>query len=802
MIKVKVDNVFSTDNEVKGSQADAQSKRMSLPVLALRDLVVFPYMTVPLFIGRPKSVNAIDEAFNKRKKLFVVAQKDSTVDNITERDLYLTGTICRVSQVIRLADSTLKVLICGEKRGETKKIMTKSDMFFASVSLCKEEIVDSKKAEALRLVLLSNFVQFIRQDRKVPSDVVSLIETIEDYAKLCDNVSSYLPLKLTERQKLLEMASVIDRFEFLILAMEEKSELMYVEKKIKSRVKKQVEKTQKEYYLNEQLKAIYKELGDADDINQEIRELEKSVHSSCMSPEAKAKALHELKKLRGMPPSSQEGAVIRSYVDWLLNIPWIPSNQTVSMLETERILDENHYGLEKIKERITEYVAVQHRVKKMKGQIMCFVGPPGVGKTSLGKAIAKATGKSFARIALGGVDDESEIRGHRRTYIGSMPGKIVQAMKRAKTTNPVIMLDEIDKTGSDWRGDPVSALLEVLDPEQNDSFTDHYIEIPYDLSDVMFIATANSLSVPHALLDRMEIIRLSGYTETEKLQIAKQYIIPKQLEENGLTPAELLLPADVVLAIIRDYTRESGVRNLEREIAKIARKVVKKLEIDPGLNVVHVTPTDLKQFLGIPKYTFLKKGKEDMIGVVAGMAWTESGGDLLSVEALLLPGTGGIISTGKLGEVMQESVKAAYSYVKSQAATLNIDAEMFSKHDIHIHVPEGAVPKDGPSAGVTICTAIVSALTKRKVKNDLTMTGEITLVGKVLPIGGLKEKLLAARRGEMQVVFIPKDNELDLEEIPANLKKEMNIKGVSHVSEIFDIAFVDKRENHPVLLSY
>lgn len=760
-----------------------------LPVLALRDLVVFPHMTIPLFIGRKKSVGAVEDAFNSDKKVFVVTQKDSSLDQISNKDLYNFGTICEVSQVIKLADGTLKVLIDAKYRGEAREISEEKDMFVAEVLPCEETLGDIKKTEALRLVLISNFSHFVKQNKKIPTDVVTSIENIEDVSKLCDNISSYIPLKLTERQHVLEELSISNRLEYLVVALEEKSELMYVEKKIKSRVKKQVEKTQKEYYLNEQLKAIYKELGDVDDLNQELRDIEKKILTVKMSKEAKDKTLHEIKKLRGMSPASQEGAIIRTYIDWMLSIPWSPSKGKNSISATEQILNENHYGLEKIKERITEYVAVQNRVKKMKGQIMCFVGPPGVGKTSLGKSIAKATGKSFARIALGGVDDESEIRGHRRTYIGAMPGKIVQAMKRAKTTNPVIMLDEIDKIGSDWRGDPAAALLEVLDPEQNNTFTDHYIEVPYDLSDVMFIATANTFDIPPALLDRMEIIRLSGYTEEEKLEIAKLFVIPKQLEENGISNEELKILDSSVLQIIRDYTRESGVRGLEREIAKIARKSVKRLEKEVGLKTIEVSEKNIKEFLGIPKYTFLKQEKEDTIGVVSGMAWTEAGGDLLSIEALLLPGSGNIISTGKLGEIMQESVKAAYSFAKSQAEFLDIDEEMFSKHDIHIHVPEGAVPKDGPSAGVTICTAIMSVLTKRKIRKDITMTGEITLVGKVLPIGGLKEKLLAARRGGMKIVFIPKANEIDLEEIQTCILDDIVIKPVSHVDEILKEAF-------------
>ena len=571
--------------------------------------------------------------------------------------------------------------------------------------------------------------------------------------------------------------------------MEEKSELVLVEKKIKSRVKKQVEKNQKEYYLNEQLKAIYKELGDAEDVNQEVKALERQIKKSHMSNEAKEKALGELKKLKNMPPLSQEGGIIRTYIDWLINIPWTHSNEESTLKEAEESLNKSHYGLEKVKERIMEYLAVQKRVSKMKAQIMCFVGPPGVGKTSLGKAIAEATKKSFVRVALGGVNDESEIRGHRRTYIGAMPGKIIQALKKSKTTNPVIMLDEIDKLGSDWRGDPASALLEVLDPEQNQSFVDHYIEIPYDISETMFITTANSLDIPNALLDRMEVINLSGYTEEEKLNIAKLHITPKQLELNGLNNDELEISDSAVMKIIRNYTMESGVRNLEREIAKVCRKIVRKILSEEVKSLIKIDDMNISGYLGIERYTQLESGKEPKVGVVMGLAWTEAGGDVLEVESLLLPGTGNTISTGKLGEVMQESIKAAYSYVKSQSKKLGLDPEDFAKTDIHIHVPEGAVPKDGPSAGITICTAIVSSLTNRKVRSDIAMTGEITLVGKVLGIGGLKEKLLAARRSGVKKVFIPQENEKDIADLPQVLKDEIEIKCVKHIDDILSEVF-------------
>ncbi len=766
-------------------------KSSQMPVLALRDAVIFPYMAIPLFIGRQKSITAIDYAFSKNKKIFLVAQKDSTLDNISTQDLYTTGTICAISQIIKLSDGTIKVLITGQSRGRSKRIVEKDNMFTASVTPLYDEMDDKRNAEAMRLAALSQFEQFIKTSKKLSVEIYNALFAIESPSKLADNMASYMPIKVSEKQEILEEISVEKRLEKLIAIIENTNELVQVEKRIKNRVKKQVEKNQKEYYLNEQIKAIRKELGDSEEQANELYEIETKIKNAHMSKEAENKALAELKKLKNMPPLSQESGIIRNYIDWLLGVPWKSKKEKVVLTKAEKSLDESHYGLEKIKERIVEYLAVQQRVKKMKAQIMCFVGPPGVGKTSLGKAIANATHKSFVRIALGGVNDESEIRGHRKTYIGAMPGKIMQAMKKAGTSNPVIMLDEIDKLGSDWRGDPASALLEVLDPEQNSAFVDHYMEVPYDLSNVMFITTANSLDIPSPLLDRMEVIFLSGYTEEEKLNIAKLHIISKQKEENGLEDGELEITDDAIYSIIRHYTRESGVRNLERSIAKIARKSVKKILTEPKTKHITVTSSQLKDFLGVQKYSFLEVEKEDRIGVVTGLAWTEMGGDMLSIESLLLPGSGNIISTGQLGDVMQESVKAAYSYVKSQSAILKLDDEIFSKNDVHIHVPEGAVPKDGPSAGVTICTAIVSALTKRKVKHDIAMTGEITLRGKVLAIGGLKEKLLAANRGDVKVVYIPKENEKDLVELPQNLLKSLDVRCVSHINEILQTSFVD-----------
>lgn len=772
----------------KNSPKKIESNR--IPLIALRDTVVFPEFVVPLFIGRQKSIKAIETAFEKDKQIILVTQKDPTLDVVTSNDLFSFGTVCHIDQMIKLTDGTVKILVDGLYRAAVNNISDDENMMWADAIEAKISQYDPKELDGLRLAVLSNFETFFKQNRKLPADVLSAISSIEDHSKLCDTITSYLPLKISEKQGILESLDVKNRLEKIIFLMEEKSELSLVEKKIKSRVKRQVEKNQKEYYLNEQLKAIYKELGDAEDLNQEVRSLETKIKKSKMSAEAKDKALAELKKLKNMPPMSQEGGIVRTYIDWLLSLPWGHSTEESTIAFAEETLEHSHYGLEKVKERIMEYLAVQKRVPKMKAQIMCFVGPPGVGKTSLGKAIAEATKKSFVRVALGGVSDEAEIRGHRRTYIGAMPGKIIQAIKKAKTTNPVIMLDEIDKLGADWRGDPASALLEVLDPEQNGSFVDHYIEVPYDLSETMFITTANSLDIPSALLDRMEIIPISGYTEEEKLNIAKIHILPKQLEQNGLKEDELIISDDAILKIIRHYTMESGVRSLEREISKIARKVVRKIVSDGTIKTVDVNSDNISEFLGVVKYTHLEAEKEARVGVVTGLAWTEMGGDVLSIESLLLPGTGQIISTGKLGEVMQESIKAAYSFVKSQSEKLGIDEEDFSKTDIHVHVPEGAVPKDGPSAGITIYTAIVSAFTDKKVKPDIAMTGEITLIGKVLAIGGLKEKLLAARRSGIKKVFIPKENEKDIPELPQVLKDAIEIVCIKHVDEVLSAVFV------------
>lgn len=763
--------------------------KKSFPVVPLRDTVVFPEFVVPLFVGRPKSINAIEKAFESSKMALFVTQKDPIIDSISMNEIYNVGTIGMIDHIIKLADGTVKILVTGVYRAIIDEIVVDNDIMLATIRTETEIVEDENAIAGLMMAALSDFEIFAKQSKKISIDVVAFVSSIENPSKLTDAIASYLPLKISEKQSILENFSVNKRLEKIIFLMEEKIELSQVEKKIKARVKKQVEKNQKEYYLNEQLKAIYKELGDQEDFNHEIKLFEKKIKKSQMAKEAQEKAMLELKKLRNIAPLSQESGIIRTYLDWLINLPWVSTKSQVDMKYSEETLDSSHYGLEKVKERIMEYLAVQKRVTKMKAQIMCFVGAPGVGKTSLGQAIAKATQKEFVRISLGGISDEAEIRGHRRTYIGAMPGKIIQAMKKAKTLNPVIMLDEIDKIGADWKGDPASALLEVLDPEQNNAFTDNYIEVPYDLSEVMFITTANSLDIPRALLDRMEVIHISGYTEEEKINIARKYILPKQIAQNGLQETELDIADDAIRSIVQGYTMESGVRGLERQLAKIARKTVRKIVSNPEIEKISIIDRNLKVFLGTVKYEYLTAAKEPQTGVVTGLAWTENGGDVLQIESLMLAGSGNIICTGRLGEVMQESIKAAYSFVKSQMKKLKLKEDNFSKNDIHIHVPEGNVPKDGPSAGITICTAIVSAFTNKKVKSDVAMTGEITLVGKVLGIGGLKEKLLAAKRTGIKTVFIPQENEKDLEELPKSLLDDLSIICVNHVEQVLAEVF-------------
>ncbi len=757
---------------------------LTIPLIALRDIVLFPGAIEPLLIGRTKSVNAVCQAYETQQDILVVTQRDASIDEIKEKDLYTIGTIGHIHNFLKLNDGTVKVLIKGLYRVSISKVFDNTDIIQASYIKLISKTRTSKTLEGLKLALISAFESFCKYSKKLPSDALKTIYNIEDASQVCDIIASYLPLKVSEQQDMLELVNVKERIEKLIFIIEGQTELFLVEKKIKNRVKKQVEKSQKEYYLHEQLKAINKELGNSEEQTDEIEELNNKIKSLPMSKETSAKALQELKRLKNMPNFSQESVVIKTYIDWLVSIPWKQSKDELSMEYAEEVLNKNHYGLDKIKDRILEYIAVYKRTKKVKSQILCFVGPPGVGKTSLGKSIANAMHRPFARISLGGVTDEAEIRGHRRTYVGSMPGRIIQAMKRISVTNPIILLDEIDKLGSD----PESALLEVLDPEQNSTFTDNYLEVQYDLSQVIFIATANSFDISLPLLDRMEVIQLNGYTEEEKLNIAQHFIIPKQLEENGLKNNEVEICDDAILDVVRYYTMESGVRNLERKISKIVRKVVRKLVSNKSESqqTITINKDNLKDYLGIKKYDQNIVVKEPTVGVVNGLAWTETGGDVLTIEALKIPGTGQLLTTGKLGEVMQESMKAAYSFVKSQYKILGIEEDDFTKYDIHVHVPEGAVPKDGPSAGITICTAIVSAFTDKKPRSDIAMTGEITLVGKVLPIGGLREKLLAARRNGIKNIIIPKDNEKDIDELPKILKDALQIQCVKHVNEVLN----------------
>ncbi len=765
----------------------------SYPLISLRDAVIFPDVVEPFFIGRTKFINAATKAFETGCEVFAIAQKDASVDDITQADLFSVGTIAHIYHLMKLSDGTIKTLIGGIKRATLKELIEKDNVLIANVIDKKTHFRGLKNTGGMIKALKSTFEQFCTQNSNIPPDTLHTISGIDDPEKLCDAISSYLPLKVTEQQELLEITELKKRIEKVLFIMTNQAELAVLEERIKDRIKKQVEKQQKEYYLNEQLKAINKELGNDEDTSNEFDKLEQNINSLNMSSEIKDKALHELKKLKNLPPLAQEASVIKSYLECLTALPWDADHSEISIKFASDSLNSSHYGLDKIKDRILEYIAVSKRLSKkdkMKAQILCFVGPPGVGKTSLGKAIATSINRPFVRIALGGVCDEAEIRGHRKTYVGAMPGKIIQAMKKVSVTNPVMMLDEIDKLGYDGRGDPTSALLEVLDPEQNNSFVDNYLEVPYDLSEIMFIATANSYEISLPLMDRMEIIQLSGYTEEEKLEIAKRFILPKQFNENGIKVNELKIDDDAIKTIIQKYTMESGVRNLERQIAKISRKSVLQLDLHKAKVPVIISKKKLQEFLGAEKYSTTMALKKPTVGVVMGIAWTEMGGDVLTIEALKLPGSGQLITTGKLGEVMQESMKAAYSFVKSKYKTLGIKEDDFSKCDIHIHAPEGAVPKDGPSAGVTICTAIVSAMTKQKVKADVAMTGEITLVGKVLAIGGLKEKLLAARRSKIKKVLIPKENEKDLAELPSVLRNDLEILCVSTVDEVLKEALL------------
>lgn len=758
------------------------------PILPLRDIVVYPKMIVPLFVGREKSIKALQQAIDNDQNIVLATQKEAAVEDPKPEDIFKVGTLGTVVQLVRLPDGTVKVLVEGLERVKIDDFIMADGFMQVDVEILAEDNVHDVETEALSRAVLSQFEEYVKLSKKVPPEVLVSVSQIEDYNKLADTIASHLSLKINEKQALLEGKTLKDRFNKILEFMDAEITLLEVENKIKSRVKKQMEKSQKEYYLNEQMRAIQKELGDGDE-ESEIDAYMQKIEKTKLSKEAREKALAEVKKLKTMSMMSAEATVVRNYLDWLLDIPWHKrSKVNKDLKKAAEILDADHYGLEKVKERIIEYLAVQSRADKVKGPILCLFGPPGVGKTSLGKSIARATGRSFVRTSLGGMRDEAEIRGHRRTYIGSMPGKIIKGMKKAGTSNPLFLLDEIDKLGSDWRGDPSSALLEVLDPEQNNSFNDHYLEVDYDLSDVMFVTTANSLDMPRPLLDRMEIIRLSGYTEDEKIQIAKRHLMPKIFSENAVKPEELFISDDAIRDIIRYYTREAGVRNLERELSNIARKAIKGLLMHQNRERINVDGGNLEEYLGVRKFRFSEAEEEDHIGVTTGLAWTEVGGDILFIEAVDMPGKGIVKQTGKLGDVMKESIETAYSVVRSHAEKLGIKPEVFEKTDIHVHVPEGATPKDGPSAGIAMYTTLVSVLTKVPVRKDVAMTGEITLQGRVLPIGGLKEKLLSALRGGIKTVIIPKDNEKDLREIPDNVKKGLKIIPVSNADEVLEIA--------------
>lgn len=761
------------------------------PVLPLRDIVVYPKMIVPLFVGREKSIRALQEVVDGDQNIVLTTQKDASVEEPKNNDIYKVGTLGTVLQLLRLPDGTVKVLVEGLERVKLDKVYDDGAFMSANITVMPDTPLDEKEIEGAARAVLSQFEEYVKLSKKTPPEVLVAVNQIDDYSKLADTIASHLALKISDKQALLEGATLSERFEKILEFMDAEITLLEVENKIRNRVKKQMEKSQKEYYLNEQMKAIQKELGDDED--DEISEYMKKIEKTRLTKEAKDKALAEVKKLKSMSAMSSEATVVRNYLDWILDIPWKKRSKVNKDLnKAMEILEADHYGLDKVKERIIEYLAVQARADKVKGPILCLVGPPGVGKTSLGKSIAKATGRSFVRASLGGMRDEAEIRGHRRTYIGSMPGKIVKGMKKAGTSNPLFLLDEIDKLGNDYRGDPSSALLEVLDPEQNATFNDHYLEVDYDLSDVMFVTTANSLDMPRPLLDRMEIIRLSGYTEDEKIEIAKRHLIPKIFAENAVDAKELEITESATRSIIRYYTREAGVRNLERELATIARKAVKETLLSKKPKKVEVTEKNIEKYLGVIKYRYGEMEEKDHVGVTTGLAWTEVGGDILFIEAVDMPGKGIIKQTGKLGEVMKESIETAYSVVRAHSKELGIAPEVFEKTDIHVHVPEGATPKDGPSAGIAMYTTLVSTLTKIPVRKDVAMTGEITLQGRVLPIGGLKEKLLSALRGGIKTVIIPQENEKDLAEIPDNVKKGLKIIPVSEVKDVLKIALNGK----------
>jgi ATP-dependent Lon protease len=763
------------------------------PVLPLRDIVVFPHMIVPLFVGREKSIKALEEVMRSDTYILLATQKNASDDEPATDSIYEIGTVATVLQLLKLPDGTVKVLVEGAQRAKVLRYTDRSDYFEADAVVLDDLAGERVEAEALARSVVTEFESYVKLNKKVSPEVVGVVQQIEDYAKLADTVASHLAVKITDKQTILETASVPERLEKVLGLMESEISVLQVEKRIRTRVKRQMEKTQREYYLNEQMKAIQKELGDEEG-KDELAELEDKIKKTKLSKEAREKATHELKKLRQMSPMSAEATVVRNYLDWLLSIPWGKKTKVKKDLKlAQDVLDGDHYGLEKVKERIVEYLAVQQRTNKLTGPILCLVGPPGVGKTSLGKSIAKATGREFVRVSLGGVRDEAEIRGHRRTYIGSMPGKIIQSMRKAKSSNPLFLLDEIDKMGADFRGDPSSALLEVLDPEQNHTFNDHYLEVDYDLSNVMFVTTANTLNIPPPLMDRMEIIRIAGYTENEKVEIARKHLIPAAISKHGLDSKEWSIDDEALLTVIRRYTREAGVRNLEREISTLIRKAVKELMISKK-KAVKVEAKDLGDYLGVPKYRYGEVEEMDQVGVVTGLAWTDVGGELLTIEGTSMPGKGKMTVTGNLRDVMKESISAAASYVRSRAVAFGIEPPMFDRRDIHVHVPEGATPKDGPSAGVAMVTAIVSVMTGIAVRRDVAMTGEITLRGRVLPIGGLKEKLLAALRGGIKTVLIPEENAKDLVEIPDSVKSGMEIIPVSRMDEVLTRALIRKPE--------
>ncbi|AAU93282.1 endopeptidase La [Methylococcus capsulatus] len=776
--------------ENSGVEHDITSGERWVPVLPLRDVVVYPHMVIPLFVGREKSIFALDSAMRDSKQVLLLAQKDAEVDDPGFDDLYRVGTLSNILQLLKLPDGTVKVLVEGAQRCRVEDIRLADRHYSASVSEIREVPgVDERELDVLMRTATNTFDQYVKLNKRIPPEVLNSLSGIDDPARLADTIAAHMTVKIEDKQAILENSAISARLEKLITLMEAEVDMLEMERRVRGRVKQQMEKNQREYYLNEQMKAIQKELGEMEEVPNEFEELARRIEKAGMPQAARTKAETELNKLKLMSPMSAEATVVRNYIDWIVNLPWKKRTKVSHDLQqAEEILEAEHYGLEKVKERILEYLAVQQRVKKIKGPILCLVGPPGVGKTSLGQSIARATNRKYVRMALGGVRDEAEIRGHRRTYIGSMPGKILQNLSKVKTRNPMFMLDEIDKMAMDFRGDPASALLEVLDPEQNHTFADHYLEVDFDLSEVMFVATANTLNIPPALLDRMEIIRLAGYTEDEKVNIAMRYLVPKQMKNCGLKDTELHISEAAVRDIIRYYTREAGVRSLEREIAKICRKVVKNLLLKPTHKKVSVTPRNLDDYLGVPRFRFGRAEESDQVGQVTGLAWTEVGGELLTIEAVVMPGTGKQTYTGKLGEVMQESIQTAVTVVRSRAEALGIDPAFYQKHDVHIHVPEGATPKDGPSAGIGMCTALVSSLTGIPVRSDVAMTGEITLRGEVLPIGGLKEKLLAAHRGGITTVLIPKENEKDLAEIPRNIKQDLDIRTVRWIDEVLAVA--------------